>query len=171
MDLGCGTGWLLDHLEPSSYVGVDSSPVMLAELVRKHPEADARCCEVGVAGWADELPTVDAVVATWAADYFPNLDEVLTDASLIVAPAGVIALHGYQPRGRRRRHCVDHDEGPGDWSAEHVAVAGEIAELPAATCVGTGALPDPLAHWRWLWRVALRAPWRWHYGALHVWRV
>ncbi len=41
MDLGCGTGWLLDHfpeIRPHQYTGVDLSHSMLAAARAKHPE-------------------------------------------------------------------------------------------------------------------------------------
>ena len=40
LDLGCGTGWMLDHfphLTPSQYIGVDLSPPMVAAARVKHP--------------------------------------------------------------------------------------------------------------------------------------
>lgn len=40
LDLGCGTGWLLDHfplIPPEDYLGVDLSRGMIAEATRKHP--------------------------------------------------------------------------------------------------------------------------------------
>jgi ubiquinone/menaquinone biosynthesis C-methylase UbiE len=39
-DLGCGTAFLLDHLEiePALYVGVDISPLMVARARTKHPK-------------------------------------------------------------------------------------------------------------------------------------
>jgi SAM-dependent methyltransferase len=40
LDLGCGTGWLLDnfpHLKPSEYLGLDLCGSMLAAAIAKHP--------------------------------------------------------------------------------------------------------------------------------------
>ena len=105
LDLGCGTGWLLDHLRPGGYCGVDQSAAMLAELGRKHPAAQVRKASVGEPGWERELPlprSWEVAVATWAAEYF-NLDQVLPVLAGLVEPGGVIALHGNQPRGQRRR--------------------------------------------------------------------
>lgn len=36
LDVGCGTGLLLDHLRPDGYVGIDPSFAMLQEFERKH---------------------------------------------------------------------------------------------------------------------------------------
>lgn len=38
LDIGCGTGLLLDYCNPESYTGIDISGAMLEELCRKHPE-------------------------------------------------------------------------------------------------------------------------------------
>jgi trans-aconitate methyltransferase len=173
LDLGCGTGWVLDHLFPARYIGVDSSPDMLKVLRTKHGSSiDMRCLSVGTRGWADELPQADAIVATWAADYFPNLADVLADLHALTKPGGVIALHGYQERGRHRRHCIDREAVAGDWSPAAVTSAAIAAELPSPwTAYGTGWLPDSLARVRSLWRATLTMPWRYHYGALHIWKV
>jgi SAM-dependent methyltransferase len=40
LDVGAGTGLLLDYLQPEFYMGIDPSAKMLAELKRKHPDAD-----------------------------------------------------------------------------------------------------------------------------------
>jgi SAM-dependent methyltransferase len=37
LDVGCGTGLLLDYLSPDQYVGIDPSRGMLAQLKQKHP--------------------------------------------------------------------------------------------------------------------------------------
>jgi SAM-dependent methyltransferase len=41
LDLGCGTGWLLDNFPcifPSRYIGIDLSPSMIAAARAKHPD-------------------------------------------------------------------------------------------------------------------------------------
>jgi hypothetical protein len=39
LDVGCGTGWLLDHAAVGAYTGIDPSRAMLARLAAKHPAA------------------------------------------------------------------------------------------------------------------------------------
>ncbi len=50
LDVGCGTGWLLDHFEidPSLYTGIDPSWGMLMRLIAKHPQfVDSLiCCSI-----------------------------------------------------------------------------------------------------------------------------
>lgn len=40
LDIGCGTGLLLDHVRPERYLGIDPSRAMLARLRAKHPGAE-----------------------------------------------------------------------------------------------------------------------------------
>ena len=170
LDLGCGTGWVIDHLEPKSYCGIDASPDMLLRLRAKHDAVVTEPRIIGRPGWTAGLPMVDTVVATWAADYF-DLDEVFAEVVDLVRPGGAIALHGYHPRGRRRKHCIDHERSDrAAWEPVVVKMTAEEAGLPPNTAYGTGMLPDALARREWLWRLALHLPWQWHYGSLHVWR-
>ncbi|MCY4158084.1 MAG: class I SAM-dependent methyltransferase [Bacteroidetes bacterium] len=50
LDIGCGTGWFLDHfhIEPEMYTGIDPSWGMLTQLVAKHPEFvnSLKCCSI-----------------------------------------------------------------------------------------------------------------------------
>jgi hypothetical protein len=146
---------------------------MLAELVRKHPEASVRKASVGDRGWQLELPTPrvwEVAVATWATEYF-DLDRLLPDLVDLVEPGGVIALHGNQPRGQRRRHTIDPDSLRYPFTLEEVRSAGRAAGLPPPLVVGTSALPDWLALSRRAFRTALQLPVRWHFAALYVWRL
>ena len=38
LDIGAGTGLLLDHIKPEAYVGIDPSAAMLKRLHKKHPD-------------------------------------------------------------------------------------------------------------------------------------
>lgn len=40
LDIGCGTGLLLDHIRPERYVGIDPSRKMLTHLRQKFPDAE-----------------------------------------------------------------------------------------------------------------------------------
>ena len=176
LDLGCGTGWILDHLSPGHYVGVDRSRAMGEELRRKHPGVDVYQAEVGSYGWTGNLPLgrYDTVVATWAAEYFLPLRAVLAAISVnLLRRPGIIALHGCQPRGSARGHFIDPTlahRGP-PFRPGPVAEAATWAGLPKPVSVGIGATPDVMARWRPLWRAGLRAPVAWHYSALHTWLV
>jgi SAM-dependent methyltransferase len=175
LDLGCGTGWLLDHCEPAYYVGVDTSAGMGKELERKHPGADFWHAYVTPGFWRD-LPEqqFDVVVSTWAAEYLLPLDLLLSDiASHFLRRPGIIALHGCQRRGSRRAHFIDPTlahRGP-PFRPGPVRSAARRAGLPMPVSVGVGATPDRLATTRQLWRLGLRAPVALHYSALFVWSL
>jgi SAM-dependent methyltransferase len=175
LDLGCGTGWVLDHCRPASYVGLDASAAMLTELKEKHPGAEVIQAEIGTPGWSEELggERFDAIVATWAAEYFPSLPELLRELRRHLGRYGTIALHGCQPRGSRRGHFISAELAHQGrlFVPARVIEAGDWAGLHQPVSYGTGALPDPLARWRPPWTLALPAPVAWHYGALHVWET
>jgi SAM-dependent methyltransferase len=172
LDLGCGTGWVLDNLAPTGYLGVDESAAMLAELTRKHPDADVVKSSVGERAWAEQLPgrRWPVIVATWSADFFLPLDRVLWVLQQLAQPRGIVALHGHQRRGWQRSHCADIGvEYHGRFTPRRVRSSGHEAGLGPARSWGTGATPDALARSRWMWRAGLAAPVGWHYAALHVW--
>jgi hypothetical protein len=62
LDVGCGTGLLLDYkiTHPKLYTGIDPSQGMLNELVRKHPEAT----RIIPARWEDFALPAEAGVST-----------------------------------------------------------------------------------------------------------
>lgn len=171
LDLGCGTGWLADHCAPSAYTGVDESAAMLAELVRKHPGAATVKAAVGTAGWTVAVPqrAFDVITCTWALQYLGSLDVLL--ATLAALDPGVIALHGYLPRYRRRAHEITGAERPVT-DPHAIRGAGRLAGLPEPAVYGTGSLPDGLARYRVAWELAARlARAEWHYAALWTWRL
>jgi SAM-dependent methyltransferase len=110
LDLGCGTGWVLDHLSPAHYIGVDASPGMLAVLHDKHPDAWTACLAVGSVEWkkiaaAHVEPVYDAAVATWAAHCFgdlqplqaPAMSVAATTSSATATPTGRTATSPWMP--------------------------------------------------------------------------
>ena len=176
LDLGCGTGWVLDHLTPAVYTGVDCSEPMLAELRRKHPAARTVLAQVGN-GWewtarvANRGP-VDTVVATWAVEYLGDLTRLLeVCAKLVGGNEPVLALHGTLPHGHRRAHFSVKDVPYTPLSLLAVRGASDKAGLPRPRVYGTSGWPDrlPLTVRRFGWGVSLPASWQ--YSALWVWRL
>lgn len=98
LDIGCGTGLLLDykHLDPAEYVGVDPSAKMLDRLKARHPR---------FAGSVHNLPLEDfslsgrrfgSIVALFgAASYVAP--ETLIRALQRLAPGGTAFLMYYAP--------------------------------------------------------------------------
>ena len=176
LDLGCGTGWLLDHCEPGDYTGVDCSGPMLAELERKHPRASTVKASIGEHGWLRSLPgprAYDIVTATWSLEYLGDLSRLLTECCWLVARPGVIALHGSLPRGHRRPH-FSVKSAPyvplGPHQVRHATRRLEGLSDPLVT--GTSMLPDRLAGLgKDAWLAALTFPAGMHYSALWRWWV
>ncbi len=175
LDLGCGTGWVADHLAPLDYTGVDCSGPMLGELARKHPYATTVKAEIGAESWAAALPRQlggwQTVTATWSLEYLGELDILLSVAARL-APAGILALHGSLPRGHRRAHFSVKSAPYRPLGPHQVKTASAKAGLPAPEMAGTSALPDSWAGLgREAWRAALTWPAGMHYSALWTWRL
>lgn len=175
LDLGCGTGWLLDHLRPAWYTGVDCSAPMLSALAAKHPGATLVKARVGEPGWQQALRERRSglrwgtITATWALQYLGDLTLLLR--LLASFEPDVIALHGYLPRYVRRSHEITGEPRPvvDPWEVRAATLA---AGLPQPKITGTGALPDRLARARVAWEAAARlARAEWHYAALWTWRL
>ena len=183
LDLGCGTGWLLDHLEPACYTGLDESAPMLAVLTAKHPHAVVIKVSVGAPDWREAFfwrgALFDTITATWSAQYLGAAGTLLADLAPMVRPGGHIALHGYLPRYRRRRHEITRqcspEPAPPVMVPRRVRAASAAAGLDSPQLRGTGALPDALAgteRRRRAWQAAAAVtPARWHYAGLWTWEV
>ena len=76
LDVGCGTGWLLDHTDPLTWFGIDPAKKMLDRLVEKHPSRWDRiaCCTLQDSAWRArypaELPIFDLLVALYGSGSF-----------------------------------------------------------------------------------------------------
>lgn len=77
LDVGCGTGWLLDFIEPDYYRGIDPSLKMLARFRAKHPSAMTTATELK-SFWSEDR--FDHVVATFGSASH------LTEAELLRVP-------------------------------------------------------------------------------------
>lgn len=175
LDLGCGTGWLLDHLSPASYLGVDESMPMLERLAAKHPTALTHKATIGEPGWADLPWRVDTIAATWSAHDLGNLRALLVDCLDLLDGAGTIALHGQAPRYRHRHHYVldglDDERGYLRWRPDLCRLATPPG-LRHLGCHGVGAWPDGWPPLRPLWALGARlAPVEAHYSFLSIWEA
>lgn len=74
LDIGCGTGYLLDHKTIEKYHGIDPSPSMIQELIKKHPDKRK---DVTITT-AEELFKLgnqyDNVIALFSASYINELN-------------------------------------------------------------------------------------------------
>jgi SAM-dependent methyltransferase len=121
LDVGCGSGELLEHLQEQGAVpsGVDPAPRM-AELAR------ARAVGVDVRlGELEQLPfddgAFDAVLAVNAFQFAEDQDAALAEAGRVLAPDGVVGLAGWAERSRNDLDAInvalaaaDDDEPPED---------------------------------------------------------
>jgi SAM-dependent methyltransferase len=85
LDVGCGEGELARHLPAGAWVGVDSSPTMLAEA----PEPSLR-------GEATALPFPDAsfgsVALLYVLYHLPQPGRALAEARRVLRPGGLVAV-------------------------------------------------------------------------------
>jgi SAM-dependent methyltransferase len=150
LDLGAGTGLVADLTDPSGYIGVDSSPAMLARLMEKHPEAIAVEADLADPDGVEMLAhfgPVDAIVSLWAAHYLALEDIIHKSASLLHA-GGVLFLHGQGPRQKERQSYILSDERDEvihlslAFTPDRLLAAAEDAGFKHAQVVGFNAYPD-----------------------------
>lgn len=125
LDVGCGTGFLLDHTTPAHYTGLDPSAGMLTELRRKHPTYSEAviCCPL------EEFvgDSYDCVLALFGT---PNYiaAETLLSIPLLLAPGGRYVLMFFAPdyiplTYLRTGYTVAHTPGM------HVTLPGNSSRL------------------------------------------
>lgn len=121
LDVGCGSGELLEHLQEQGAVpsGIDPAPRM-AELGRARAVgADVRL------GDFEQLPfddgVFDAVLAVNAFQFAEDQDAALAEVGRVLAPGGVVGLAGWAERARNDLDAInaalaaaDDDEPPED---------------------------------------------------------
>jgi SAM-dependent methyltransferase len=93
LDVGCGTGLVLDmiDLHPDYYLGVDPSKAMVEKLHAKHPEFTAVCSTAdGVHG------QFDTVVALYGVGSYLDDDSIESIAKRAEDGAGIVIM-GYKP--------------------------------------------------------------------------
>jgi ubiquinone/menaquinone biosynthesis C-methylase UbiE len=95
LDVGCGTGALLERLAArGDAVGLDLSPDMLARASRRRERGSFAAALV--CGDAQRLPFRDAafesVVSTFAVNAMPELDKALAEMLRVVQPGGSVAI-------------------------------------------------------------------------------
>jgi SAM-dependent methyltransferase len=85
LDIGCGEGELARHLPPGAWVGLDSSPAMLA-----------RSPAPNVVGDATALPfpdrSFDSVALLYVLYHLPDPAQALAEARRVLCPRGLVAV-------------------------------------------------------------------------------
>jgi SAM-dependent methyltransferase len=81
LDIGCGTGLLLDYVLPRAYTGIDPSSAMLERLKEKHPERGAAVIHTELQAFVGGR--YDLIVALFGAASYLNQDELARIPALL----------------------------------------------------------------------------------------
>ncbi|MFP3712550.1 class I SAM-dependent methyltransferase [Puerhibacterium sp. TATVAM-FAB25] len=106
LDVGCGTGELLERLAAGGArpAGVDPAPGMVRLARRRAPDADVVCAPFEDLPFADgAFDVVTAVNALQLADP----EEALDEAARVLVPGGALALAGWAERARNDVDAVE----------------------------------------------------------------
>jgi SAM-dependent methyltransferase len=107
LDVGCGSGELLEHLAALGAVpfGVDPAPAMAARARERVPGADVR--EAGF----DELPfddgAFDAVVAVNSLQFAEDTLAALAEAARVLRPGGAVGIANWAEGARNDLDVVE----------------------------------------------------------------
>jgi ubiquinone/menaquinone biosynthesis C-methylase UbiE len=130
LDVGCGTGTLLDAVRPGVGVGIDLSPAMVGLARRRFPHLEFRVGDAETLG-ADE--TFDRVVMVDVLEHLGDARAALAGARRACHPEGRLILLSANPAWRAILHLAERlglkmPEGDHRWMG-----ADEIRGLLAAT--------------------------------------
>ncbi|WP_372404874.1 methyltransferase domain-containing protein [Streptomyces luteireticuli] len=99
LDLGCGNGFILEHLRPhladGSITGLDKAPAVLAAAAERLKGTATPCR--WIEGSADDLSmldtdTFDRVMANYMIHYVPDVDRCFTEVRRVLRPGGLFQL-------------------------------------------------------------------------------
>lgn len=155
LDVGCGTGDLLAHLDGLGFrtAGVDPAPGMVARARAVAPAADIRVAEAAELPWDDD--SFDLAVAVNALHLADEAGPALAEMSRVVVPGGHIAIVTWADRQHndvdviaRALAADDGDDAvPDDASPDRdVPVADALDRLLAdagVTMVAAGLVETP----------------------------
>lgn len=141
IDVGCGTGWLLDHFTANlrQYVGFDLSPGMLAQAGFKHPQDRSLLREGDMNGqWPVPLEWADLVVSTFASPSYARPLDFMRRAAAHLKPGGRVLLMPHAPGNDLRPHYLNEDAYAGcrPWTVAEVRHACREAGFARPTIVG-----------------------------------
>lgn len=107
LDLGCGSGLgfrlLKSQFPELSYTGIDFSPRMLSELLRRHPGATTNCGNVVAVMSSIKVRSFDLIIAiNTSASFFDEPKEVMRQISRLLKPTGRYSLSFLNKSSLRR---------------------------------------------------------------------
>jgi SAM-dependent methyltransferase len=85
LDIGCGEGELARHLPDGAWIGLDTSPAMLARAPRPHLVADA-------AALPFEDRSFDSAALLYVLYHLPDPAAALAEAHRVLRPGGLVAV-------------------------------------------------------------------------------
>ena len=125
LDVGCGTGLLLDYHQPREYVGIDPSADMLHQLIRKHPSRVHDVIQCPLESYVGE--GFDLVVVLFGTASYIGAS-ALQSLPALLKPGGRYVVMFYRPGNvpviYERTHVqpLPHDTG-------HECLAGDRREF------------------------------------------
>jgi ArsR family transcriptional regulator len=144
LDIGCGTGRMLELLSPraASVLGIDLSRRMLALARGRIAERELANCTVRQADMG-RIPAADAsfdlVVLCMVLHYADDPAAVLAEAARVTAPGGVVAVIDLAPHGRDDliRRLAHRTAGLSAADVARPLAEAGLAVAPAVTVPGT----------------------------------
>ncbi|ACQ79908.1 Methyltransferase type 11 [Beutenbergia cavernae DSM 12333] len=135
LDVGCGSGDLLAHLEARGLrvAGVDPAPGMLAQARARLPGADLRPGDAESLTWGDGA--FDLVTAVNALQFADDVDAALAELVRVTAPGGHVAVASWAEDSRNDLATIE----------AAVAAADGEESLPEGELRGAGGLEALLA--------------------------
>jgi SAM-dependent methyltransferase len=119
LDVGCGTGWYLDHLPAPSgaYLGADLSPGMLRRMQAKHPDTYAVLLDMSERWNLGEVPltkSFDLLVSLWCSASYCSPEHFADEAFELVGPGGHVFAMPHALGALGERGVRDDVYLPGD---------------------------------------------------------
>ena len=109
LELGCGTGFLLDVMpDIGHYMGQDISPLMLERAKTKHPYRDFYCGDMAELGQFDGMKFTH-IVSTFGSFSYCTYPRVSANQQYYLLEQGGVVAH--QVLGHRYRHRRSHIAG------------------------------------------------------------
>lgn len=93
LDVGCGTGTILQRLSKQCHIygaGIDVEEKMLKHARKKCPNMDIRCCSCDQTPFEDA--SFDVLIACMAYHHFPNKEGFAKEAARLIKPGGKLYI-------------------------------------------------------------------------------
>lgn len=132
VDVGCGTGWLLDHwtIAPENYIGFDVSRPMLNEAKRKHPFYAFALADM-TEKWQPYCLNADLIFSLFCAANYDTVNNHIASIKRALSPRGtaVVVAHTigfWKDKQKTEKLCIRHvDKGWQEWTPLKVNAACE----------------------------------------------